>query len=216
MMYRLIDAEGYRGQKVLIVGGGDSAVEAAIGLAQQPDNEVTLSYRRDKLVRIKKKNQDRFAPLVAAGRIKPIFGSRVVEVLNDRVRLEVGAVVHELPNDYVFVFAGGEPPVRLPQALRRALRRDAGARPRRAPARLGRLARVSSRGPCRTAPCPPPMWPIRPPPTSHFQTCFRRLSHDQEGPGPLSKRTVVAAPQPMLITQGGSTCTAKLNLPSAF
>ena len=110
VMYRLIDAEGYHDQKLLIVGGGDSAVEAAIGLAQQPDNEVTLSYRRDKLVRIKKKNQDRFAPLVAAGRIKPIFGSRVVEVLPDRVRLEVGSVVHELPNDYVFVFAGGEPP----------------------------------------------------------------------------------------------------------
>jgi thioredoxin reductase len=71
---------------------------------------VTLSYRRDKLVRIKKKNQDRFAPLVAAGRIKPIFGSRVVEVLPDLVRLEVGSVVHELANDYVFVFAGGEPP----------------------------------------------------------------------------------------------------------
>jgi thioredoxin reductase len=61
-------------------------------------------------VRIKKKNQDRFAPLVASGRIKPIFGSRVVEVLNDRVRLEVAGAVHELPNDYVFVFAGGEPP----------------------------------------------------------------------------------------------------------
>lgn len=110
VMYRLIDAEGYRGQKVLVVGGGDSAVEAAIGLAQQPDNEVTLSYRRDKLVRIKKKNQDRFAPLVASGRIKPIFGSRVVEVLPHSVRLEIGGAVHELPNDYVFVFAGGEPP----------------------------------------------------------------------------------------------------------
>jgi thioredoxin reductase/NAD-dependent dihydropyrimidine dehydrogenase PreA subunit len=110
VMYRLIDAEGYRGQRVLIVGGGDSAVEAAIGLAQQPDNVVTLSYRRDKLVRIKKKNQDRFEPLVADGRIKPIFGSRVVEVLPDRVRLEIGSVVHELANDFVFVFAGGEPP----------------------------------------------------------------------------------------------------------
>ena len=110
VMYRLIDAESYRGQKVLVVGGGDSAVEAAIGLAQQPDNEVTLSYRREKLVRIKKKNEDRFAPLVASGRIKPVFSSRVVEVLPDRVRLEVGSVVHELPNDFVFVFAGGEPP----------------------------------------------------------------------------------------------------------
>ena len=110
VMYRLIDAESYRGQKVMVVGGGDSAVEAAIGLAQQPDNEVTLSYRREKLVRIKKKNEDRFAPLVAAGRIKPVFGSRVVEVLPDKVRLEVGSVVHELGNDFVFVFAGGEPP----------------------------------------------------------------------------------------------------------
>ena len=110
VMYRLIDAESYRGQKLLVVGGGDSAVEAAIGLAQQPDNEVTVSYRRDKLVRIKKKNEDRFAPLVLSGRIKPVFGSRVVEVLPDRVRLEVGSVVHDIPNDYVFVFAGGEPP----------------------------------------------------------------------------------------------------------
>ena len=110
VMYRLIDAESYRGQRVMVVGGGDSAVEAAIGLAQQPDNEVTLSYRRDKLVRIKKKNEDRFAPLVAAGRIKPVFASRVVEVLPDKVRLEVGSVVHEIPNDFVFVFAGGEPP----------------------------------------------------------------------------------------------------------
>jgi thioredoxin reductase/NAD-dependent dihydropyrimidine dehydrogenase PreA subunit len=110
VMYRLIDAEGYKHSKLLIVGGGDSAVEAAIGLAQQPGNEVTLSYRRDKLVRIKKKNEHRFAPLVAAGKIKPIFGSRVVEVLPDVVRLEVGGAVHELPNDYVFVFAGGEPP----------------------------------------------------------------------------------------------------------
>jgi thioredoxin reductase/Pyruvate/2-oxoacid:ferredoxin oxidoreductase delta subunit len=110
VMYRLIDAESYRGQRVMVVGGGDSAVEAAIGLAQQPDNEVTLSYRRDKLVRIKKKNEDRFAPLVASGRIKPVFASRVVEVLPDKVRLEVGEAVHEIPNDFVFVFAGGEPP----------------------------------------------------------------------------------------------------------
>jgi thioredoxin reductase len=110
VMYRLVDAEGYRGQKVMIVGGGDSAIEAAIGLAQQPDNEVTLSYRREKLVRIKKKNQDRFASLVAEGRIKPLFGSRVVEVLRDRVRVEIGGAVREMPNDFVFVFAGGEPP----------------------------------------------------------------------------------------------------------
>ena len=57
-MYRLIDAESYQGQKILVVGGGDSAAEAAIGLSRQPGNEVVLSYRREKLVRLKKKNQD--------------------------------------------------------------------------------------------------------------------------------------------------------------
>ncbi len=108
--YRLIDAESYRGQKVLVVGGGDSAVEAAVGLASQAGNEVVLSYRRDKLVRIKKKNEDRLAPLLASGRVTPLFGSQVVEIRPDSVRLQVGDDVRELPNDYVFVFAGGEPP----------------------------------------------------------------------------------------------------------
>jgi thioredoxin reductase/NAD-dependent dihydropyrimidine dehydrogenase PreA subunit len=110
VMYRLIDAESYKDQKLLVVGGGDSAVEAAIGLAQDPSNVVTLSYRREKLVRMKKKNEDRLAPLLASGRVKPLFGSQVTEVLPDRVRLKVGSDVQELENDYVFVFAGGEPP----------------------------------------------------------------------------------------------------------
>jgi thioredoxin reductase/Pyruvate/2-oxoacid:ferredoxin oxidoreductase delta subunit len=110
VMYRLIDAESYQDQKVLVVGGGDSAVEAAVGLAHQQGNEVVLSYRRDKLVRIKKKNEERLAPLLASGRVKPIFGSQVAEVTPDRVRLKVGTELQELENDYVFVFAGGEPP----------------------------------------------------------------------------------------------------------
>ncbi len=108
--YRLIDAESYRGQKVLVVGGGDSAVEAAVGLAREAGNEVVLSYRRDKLVRIKKKNEERLAPLLASGRVQPLFGSQLVEIRPDSVRLKVGDEVRELANDYVFVFAGGEPP----------------------------------------------------------------------------------------------------------
>jgi thioredoxin reductase/ferredoxin len=110
VMYRLLDAESYRGQRVLVVGGGDSAVEAAVGLAQQPGNEVVLSYRRDKLVRIKKKNEERLAPLLRAGRIRPIFGSEVVDIAADSVTLRVGAEQRTLANDFVFVFAGGEPP----------------------------------------------------------------------------------------------------------
>jgi len=108
--YQLVDAASYEGQRVLVVGGGDSAVEAALGLARQRGNVVTLSYRREKLVRIKKKNEERITELMRTGRVHPLFGSEVTEVLEDRVRLQVGDKPLELPNDYVFVFAGGEPP----------------------------------------------------------------------------------------------------------
>ena len=113
VMYRLVDAEGYQGQKILVVGGGDSAAEAAIGLSRQPGNEVTLSYRREKLVRLKKKNQDALDCLLAERKIRPLFSSLPVEIAPARVRLRAGEETVELANDYVFVFAGGVPPFDL-------------------------------------------------------------------------------------------------------
>ena len=110
VMYQLVDAASYEGRRILIVGGGDSAVEAAIGLARQRGNKVTLSYRRERLVRIKKKNEERIGELASKGRVKALFGSEVTEILEDRVRLRVGERAAEIPNDFVFVFAGGEPP----------------------------------------------------------------------------------------------------------
>jgi len=95
--------------KVVVVGGGDSAAEAVIGLARQRGNTVTLSYRKEKLVRIKKKNEGRIGEVMKHGRARPLFGSEVTEILDDRVRLRQGERRIELPNDYVFVFAGGEP-----------------------------------------------------------------------------------------------------------
>lgn len=113
VLYRLIDAESYRDQRILVVGGGDSAVEAAIGLAGQKGNRVTLSYRREKLVRIKKKNEDRFAALIASGRVETLFQSQPLEIRDDAVLLATPAGELTLPNDYVFVFAGGVPPFDL-------------------------------------------------------------------------------------------------------
>jgi thioredoxin reductase len=110
VMYQLLDAESYRGQRILVVGGGDSAVEAALGLARQIGNQVTLSYRREKLVRIKRKNEERIAALFAEGRVKALFNSEVVAIAEREVELRVGAETVRLPNDYVFVFAGGDPP----------------------------------------------------------------------------------------------------------
>jgi len=71
VMYRLIDAASYEHQRILVVGGGDSAVEAALGLARQSTNDVTLSYRREKLVRVKRKNQDAMdGALASAARVR--------------------------------------------------------------------------------------------------------------------------------------------------
>ena len=118
VMYRLIDAESYQGKKILVVGGGDSAIEAAIGLARQEGNEVTLSYRKERLFRIKKKNEDKIQELFEAGTVAPLFSSNLAEVREDTVRLTKGDDESiTLDNDYVFIFAGGVPPFRFLQQM---------------------------------------------------------------------------------------------------
>jgi putative YpdA family bacillithiol system oxidoreductase len=112
--YRLIEAEKFAGRNLLVVGGGDSAVEAAVGLANQRGTTVTLSYRREEFVRLKEKNEKRIAEYIAAGRVRTLFQSEVAEIRRENVIIhERGNILHQVPNDYVFVFAGGEPPVEL-------------------------------------------------------------------------------------------------------
>lgn len=113
VMYRLIDAASYRDRRILVVGGGDSAIEAAVGLGRQPGNRVTLSYRREKIVRVKRKNQEALERAVGAGEIEPLYSSEPVEITPDEVRLRVGGDEVTLGNDEVFVFAGGVPPFEL-------------------------------------------------------------------------------------------------------
>ena len=107
VMYKLIDTESYKKLDILVVGGGDSAIEAAIGLAQQAGNRVLLSYRKNAFFRIKNKNQERLDKLVKDKLIKVLFESQVESIHPDRVILKQQNEVIELPNDYVFVFAGG-------------------------------------------------------------------------------------------------------------
>lgn len=110
VMYSLIEAEAYTDAQILVVGGGDSAVEAAMGLAHQKGNRVTLSYRRDAFARIKERNTQRLPEYTKTGRLKVIFNSQPVEIREKSVVLNVAGRVQELPNDYVWVFAGGTPP----------------------------------------------------------------------------------------------------------
>ena len=110
VMYRLIEADHYVHKKILVVGGGDSAVEAAMGLGHQVGNEVTLSYRKEGFSRIKERNTQRIQEAIRKGKVKAVFNSSPVEIRQDSVVLEVNGKQQEIPNDYVWIFAGGEPP----------------------------------------------------------------------------------------------------------
>lgn len=114
VLYQLIDATTYVNEHVLIVGGGDSAIEAATALASQPGNAVTISYRREDFFRLKSRNRERIAEYQRDGKVRVIFNSRLQKVDADTVTLscEKDGVerLGQLRNDYVFIFAGGDPP----------------------------------------------------------------------------------------------------------
>jgi thioredoxin reductase len=112
-MYCLIDAQSYQGQHILIVGGGDSAVEAADGLARQKGNTVSISYRKSKFFRIKKKNEDKIEKLIRTNKVIPYFDSQVKEIRPNSVVLTIREKEIEIPNDYVIVQAGGIPPYEM-------------------------------------------------------------------------------------------------------
>ncbi|HTY10018.1 MAG TPA: NAD(P)-binding domain-containing protein [Bacteroidota bacterium] len=110
VMYRLIDASTFNGSHALIVGGGDSAVEAAIGLAIQNGNDVILSYRGKEFTRIKERNRTHLMEQVARKKITVIFDSHLRQILEDEVVLSTPGGEIRRKNDFVFIFAGGELP----------------------------------------------------------------------------------------------------------
>jgi thioredoxin reductase/Pyruvate/2-oxoacid:ferredoxin oxidoreductase delta subunit len=113
VVYRLTDPAQYRRKKVLVVGGGDSALEAAIALAEEGDTTVTLSYRSDVFTRAKQKNRARVEAVRAAGSATVLMSSNIVAVHADRVDLEHRGKAMSLPNDFVIVCAGGVLPTPL-------------------------------------------------------------------------------------------------------
>ena len=117
VVYRLIEPEQYRGRKVLVVGGGDSAVECALACSTQPGTTVVLAYRGDVFGRIKPANRQRLDEAEAAGRIDIRLRTEVKNVFADRVELvgESGATM--VANDVVVVQAGGVLPTALLKQL---------------------------------------------------------------------------------------------------
>ncbi|MDE2304170.1 MAG: NAD(P)-binding domain-containing protein [Gammaproteobacteria bacterium] len=107
VVYRLIDPEQYRRQRVLVVGGGDSALEAAASIAELGDTKVALSYRGDAFQRAKPRNRQRVDEAAASGKLEVLLGSQVKEIRADAVVLTQGGMELIRGNDAVIVSAGG-------------------------------------------------------------------------------------------------------------
>ena len=108
VVYRMIDPEQYRRQHVLVVGGGDSALEAAVSLAkQQPGTTVTLSHRSDAFSRAKVKNREEVETARKSGRLTVLLQSSVKKIGRHDVEIEQNGRRMQLRNDAVIVCAGG-------------------------------------------------------------------------------------------------------------
>ena len=111
--YKLVDPAQYGGMHVLIVGGGDSAVESAVTLAEQPSTVVTLSYRSAAFARAKKKNRDKLEAARAAGRVSVLLESTVRRIDSTHVEIEQHGKRSRIRNDAVIVNVGGVLPTPL-------------------------------------------------------------------------------------------------------
>ena len=106
VVYRLVDPEQYHGQQVLVVGGGDSALEAAASVAESGGN-VTLSHRGDTFARAKPRNRERVAAAERSGALRVLLNSQVERIEQDRVLLRQSGEHLILPNEAVIVSVGG-------------------------------------------------------------------------------------------------------------
>jgi thioredoxin reductase (NADPH) len=107
VVYRLIDPEQYRGRKVIVVGGGDSALEAAASIAELGDTEVCLSYRGEAFQRAKQRNRQRVDAASAKGQLKLLLNSQIRAIREDAVLMNQSGKDVQLSNDAVIVSAGG-------------------------------------------------------------------------------------------------------------
>ncbi len=107
VVYRLIDPEQYQKHHVLVVGGGDSALEAALSIADEPGTTVTLSYRSEAFGRVKQKNRERLQTAEAAGRVKVLLESTVKNISDKEVTIDQKGKSISMKNDAVIVCAGG-------------------------------------------------------------------------------------------------------------
>ncbi len=109
--YNLLDADAFRGHAICIVGGGDSGIEAANGLAR-PDlgNRVWVVHRTEDFSKAKPRNQKKIKKSMDEARVTAFFNAGVTEIRERSIVVKTSAGPQEIDNDYVFIMAGGENP----------------------------------------------------------------------------------------------------------
>ncbi|MBK8371278.1 MAG: NAD(P)-binding domain-containing protein [Saprospiraceae bacterium] len=110
--YKLLEPERYQGKDILVVGGGDSAIESALLLADE--NKVTLTYRSEKFNRLKPLNSQKINQAIDDKKILVLYSSNVLKIEEAQVVLQLDDLSEKtLKNDFVFIFAGGELPTQF-------------------------------------------------------------------------------------------------------
>jgi thioredoxin reductase len=111
--FRLLEPEDIQGKKILVVGGGDSAIESALLLSD--NNHVRISYRGEVFNRLKPKNKAAIQDAGTKGKVEILFNTNVIEIGNDVVTLNSTTTgeLFTLSNDLIYIFAGGELPTQF-------------------------------------------------------------------------------------------------------
>jgi thioredoxin reductase/NAD-dependent dihydropyrimidine dehydrogenase PreA subunit len=146
--YLLLHPEQYAGKKVLVVGGGDSALEIAYMVAGQEGAEVSISYRNPAFGRAKQRNKDNIGRLISEGKIRAIMSSNVVSIHPDKVVLDVNGSRTEIENDFVVINVGGILPTEFLKGLGIGIQRHVGKaveKPKKKPAAASRVLSEETR-----------------------------------------------------------------------
>jgi thioredoxin reductase/ferredoxin len=125
--YRLVDPDQYAGKRVLVIGGGDSALEAAIQLADETDAKVAICYRRPEFGRCRPLNKQKLDAHIKSRRIETFMSTEVVSVEREAVTLKNGTT-QRIPNDFVIACLGGELPTDFLKSLGVSIHRHHGDR----------------------------------------------------------------------------------------
>jgi thioredoxin reductase len=117
VFYDIVEMEDFAGRRVVIAGGGDSAAESVLGLANQAGTVVHLIHRGETFDRMQPSLQAKLKKAVTERRVNLVLKARIREIHADVLIVDVGERTHKLSYDDLIVRVGGEAPVHMLEGL---------------------------------------------------------------------------------------------------